>query len=346
MTTANEVIAKAASQVGYYARPGTPTKYGIWYGLSASAWCAMFVSWVADQVGALGIIPKHAYTPSGANWFKARGQWHNGIAGIRRGDIAYFDFPDNVRRIQHVAFVESVNADGSVNTIEGNTSGTGSQSNGGALMRKRRKSYIVGYGRPAYSNVPSTPSEDVGATWDNKGYSKEYILARQRQLKAVGYPIDPDGYRGDKTIAATIDFQKKHGLDPDGIPGPATEAKLNEVLSPPKAVRPNCTALQRALRTPADNAWGAATDKHADALREASAWGGFDYPWGKAFTQGVVGAKQDGVWGPASERAHNATTAAVQQALKNMGFDPGRIDSTWGDNSERAYQAARNACHI
>lgn len=274
MTTANEVIAKAASQVGYYARPGTPTKYGIWYGLSASAWCAMFVSWVADQVGALGIIPKHAYTPSGANWFKARGQWHNGIAGIRRGDIVYFDFPDNLRRIQHVAFVESVNADGSVNTIEGNTSGTGSQSNGGALMRKRRKSYIVGYGRPAYSQVPSAPA------------------------------------------------------------------------APPKAARPDCTALQRAVRTPADNAWGANTDKHMNALREASAWGGFDYPWGKAFTQRVVGAYPDGIWGGNSERAHNATTAAVQQALKNMGFDPGRIDSTWGNNSERAYQAARNACHI
>lgn len=151
MSSANQVLAVAASQLGYYAKPGTASKYGAWYGLPRDPWCAMFVSWVAAEAEAEDIIPRHAYTPAGANWFKARGQWGNGVAGIRRGDIPYFDFPDSLRRIQHVAFAETVNADGSVNTIEGNTSGTGSQSNGGALMRKRRKSYIVGYGRPLYS---------------------------------------------------------------------------------------------------------------------------------------------------------------------------------------------------
>ena len=42
-------------------------------------------------------------------------------------------------------------------TIEGNTSGTGSQANGGQVMMKTRKlgphSFVVGYGRPSYKGA-------------------------------------------------------------------------------------------------------------------------------------------------------------------------------------------------
>ena len=265
--TADQVVRVAASQIGYYDPPGGGrSKFESWYGLSGP-WCAMFQSWCAAQVGALDIIPKHAYTPSGADWFRARGRWHNGIAGARRGDLVYFNFPDNLNRIQHVGIVESVNSDGSVNTIEGNTSSV-SQTNGGHVARKRRKAYIVGYGRPAY------------------------------------------------------------------------------VAAPPKPGKPDCTALQRAVRTTADNSWGPATDQHCDALREASLWGGNDFPWGVAFTQGVVGVAQDGHWGPKSVAGHDRTTIAVQDALRGMGFNPGTSDGRWGPASERAYQGARAACHI
>lgn len=115
---------------------------------------------------------------------------------------------------------------------------------------------------------------------------------------------------------------------------------------PPKPTRPNCTELQRAVRTTADNAWGSITDKHCDAVREASNWGGNDFPYGKAFTQSVCGATPDGIFGPKSWAAHDATVRAVQQALHNMGFNAGPIDGIWGNTTEGAYQAARNACHI
>lgn len=166
MTTAAQVLAVARTQLGRY-YPGV-SPYGQWYGAhvgalatyAAGQFCAMGVSWCAAQVGALDIIPAHAYTPSGAAWFKARGRWHQGRAGARAGDLVYFDFPGPPDRISHVGLVESVNSDGSLNTVEFNTSAVvnGDQRNGRAVARKRRAAYIVGYGRPAYTTTP-TPTQ-------------------------------------------------------------------------------------------------------------------------------------------------------------------------------------------
>lgn len=193
--------------------------------------------------------------------------------------------------------------------------------------------------------APPNTSPMPTPNWNNHGYSTEYIKARQEQLNKVGpYNLVVDGKLGDVSKTATRDFQGKHGLAVDGVPGPMTAAKLTEVLRP--VAKPNCTPLQAAVRTDRDNAWGGVTDKHCDAVREASNWGGNDFPWGKAFTQAVVGAKTDGVWGPMSAAAHTQTVKAVQEALKIMGFNPGPIDGFWGDVTETAYQAARKACHI
>lgn len=159
MSTANKVLAEARKHIGYYRKPGTETTFGVWYALivgqrayRTAQWCAMFISYIASAAGASKLIPLHAYTPSGVNWWKAQKQWHNGLSGVRAGDIVYFQFP-GIGRVSHVGIVESVNKDGSVNTIEGNTSSTaaGDQRNSGTCARKRRKAYIVGYGRPKYA---------------------------------------------------------------------------------------------------------------------------------------------------------------------------------------------------
>jgi N-acetylmuramoyl-L-alanine amidase len=110
--------------------------------------------------------------------------------------------------------------------------------------------------------------------------------------------------------------------------------------------KPSCIALQKAVRTTADNAWGPATDKNCTAVYSASAWFGAKFPYGIAYTQGIVGAQQDGVWGPNSAAALKATTAQVQEALYGMGFPPGLIDGVWGPSTDAAYQKARTACHI
>lgn len=347
-TTIAAAIARAASQIGGYFPGNSP--YGEWYAsrhgdvYNNAQFCAMGLSWVFAQEDALDIFPEHAYTPSGVSWFKSKRRWHNGLSGIRRGDVAYFDFPGAPDRVSHVGIVESVNADGSVNTIEFNTSGAvnGDQRNGRVVARKRRKAYIVGYGRPVYAGAAPAPVESS----NNAGFSSEYVAARQAELNVLGYGLAVDGSRGPLTVAAIKDFQTKNGLTPDGLPGPLTAAKLALATKPSTPKRPNCTVLQTAVRAAPDNSWGPDVDKRLTAVREASIWAGTDFPYGVAYAQRVVGAVPDNRWGPKSKGRHRETVARVQVALRSMGFSPGRIDGDWGRNTESAYQSARKACRF
>ncbi len=125
-------------------------------------WCGYFVDWVAKQVNLK--IPSCVYTPSGVAGFQGKGLWWN-IATKKPeyGDIVFFDFPGG-EKVDHVGIVIEVKDDGTVITVEGNTTAdgkTGSQSNGGEVAKKvraykannKRKLpvYIVGFGRPKWS---------------------------------------------------------------------------------------------------------------------------------------------------------------------------------------------------
>jgi hypothetical protein len=89
---------------------------------------------------------------SGAEAFKKKNKWAAAPSAPKPGWLAYFDFPnDNVNRISHVAIVVKDLGHGLCETIEGNTSGRGSQRNGGMVMRKIRcyegdSAEIVGFG--------------------------------------------------------------------------------------------------------------------------------------------------------------------------------------------------------
>ena len=115
-------------------------KYGEWYGLDYNPWCDMFVSWCADQVGALGIVGKFAYCPSHVNHAKKLGRWLDREEKPQKGDIVFFS---NGSRACHVGIVESRNGSASVTTIEGNTS-VSSNDNGGAVMRRTRSYGVKG----------------------------------------------------------------------------------------------------------------------------------------------------------------------------------------------------------
>ena len=49
--------------------------------------------------------------------------------------------------------------------------------------------------------------------------------------QALKLTVDPgltvDGYWGENTLEALMEFQRKHGLEPDGILGKNTKAELN-----------------------------------------------------------------------------------------------------------------------
>lgn len=170
--TATKLLTSAVKELGYKESPknSNNTKYGEWYGLNGQPWCAMFVSWCANQNNALDIIPKHAYTPSGYKWFKSRNQIVT--SGYKAGDIVYFKFSGT--RIHHVGIVESVRANGDLVTIEGNTSAT-SDDNGGVVMRRvRNPKYVVGAGRPKYiSEAPKVVRAKVNTNGGNLNLRSE-----------------------------------------------------------------------------------------------------------------------------------------------------------------------------
>jgi len=168
--TVKKLIEVAKAELGTIEGPkDNETKYGKWSGANFQPWCGSFVNWCGDQAGVR--IPKTVYTPAGAAAFKKANRWYDAqVCDPEPGDIAYFDFPaDGVDRISHVGIVIKDNGDGTVWTIEGNTSSDdrGSQRNGGQVARKlraykknKRTSYIsiVGFGRPKFKAAGAAPA--------------------------------------------------------------------------------------------------------------------------------------------------------------------------------------------
>lgn len=153
MASVEQVLNIARSQIGYTESPrySNRTKYGAWFGMNGVAWCLIFQQWVFAQAG-FKLPVKTGYTPTMADWYKRNKAW---FKTPKPGDLVFYSF--HGARVDHVGLVERVNSNGTITTIEGNTSVSGSQTNGGAVLRRVRSSRIVGYGRPAYSNTASIP---------------------------------------------------------------------------------------------------------------------------------------------------------------------------------------------
>lgn len=154
--TAQRLIEVALAEVGYIEQGENLTKYGDLMKANGLPWCGSFVNWCGKKAKVK--IPNTVSTVSGSSAFKKNKQWSDAPATPMPGWIAYFDFPDdNVNRISHVGIVVKDLGKGWCETIEGNTSGSGSQRNGGEVMRKKRQysigGSIVGFGRPIYEEA-------------------------------------------------------------------------------------------------------------------------------------------------------------------------------------------------
>ena len=156
--TVRAVLYAAASQVGTTEKPAgsNAVKYNeAFYGRkvsgSAYPWCMAFVWWVFRQAGFN--LFKTASCSAFVGQYKAKSPGQIVRANYRPGDIVFFDFSGRQNKTEHVGIVESVGADGTLTTIEGNT-GTGNDANGGAVMRRKRKPGLVTCGiRPGYSGA-------------------------------------------------------------------------------------------------------------------------------------------------------------------------------------------------
>lgn len=186
------------------------------------------------------------------------------------------------------------------------------------------------------------PADKQPTTWNNKGFSREYIRAQQRMLKTLGfYKGEIDGYLGPQTDSAVRAFQKENALEVDGLPGPATTKKLSAKVNQTTPTKKDIRTLQAAVRAAQDNSWGPDTDKRLRVVMASSAYAGRKFPFGIKYTQSVVGTRQDGYWGKNSIAAHDKTVTAVQKALKDLGYYKGEIDAHWGPLLTKAYTEAR-----
>lgn len=125
-----DLVNVALSQLG---NEGGET-YWRWAGLeSRCEWCALFVSWCADQTGLLaaGQVPYFSFCADGLAWYQAKGMWidrselnaSNYEDVIYPGMIIFFDWADRAGRrdgvSDHVGIVTEV-SNGIIYTVEGN----------------------------------------------------------------------------------------------------------------------------------------------------------------------------------------------------------------------------------
>ena len=141
-------------------------------------------------------------------------------SGRKRGDIVLFDFNHN-KTSDHIGIVISVNKDGTITTIEGNT-GSGNNTNGGQVqMRTRYKSQVNFFVRPKYNKevtadmVIATAKAELGTKESPKNSNKVkynrwfygsnksafwcctfvcWLFAHVEEIKPIEKPKDKYGY--------------------------------------------------------------------------------------------------------------------------------------------------------
>lgn len=157
------IVEVARAQIGYY--DSNINKFTTWYyGLDTSAyWCSIFVSWCADQVGALGTaVPKRASCLSMKNWFEKRGEYYPVDSDYipQKGDIVFINTAvDGTDSIHHVDIITQSGFIKSGKTLKikcigGNTSDI--NYNGSEYVTEKTrpvdgpKAQVVGYAHPSY----------------------------------------------------------------------------------------------------------------------------------------------------------------------------------------------------
>ena len=245
-----DIIAVAKTQAGYYKPGDTPTKYGTWYNgyinatgdyYPSAPWCAMFVSWCAEQAGIpSGVFKRHSYTVTMALWYQNEnnpGYWHErGGYTPQPGDLIFFKFDWNDNYVNHVGIVTKVSG-GKVYTIEGNTSDS-----------VREKSYaltspyIKGYATPDYKEtgikVPESAKISYEANVEGSGWESwkadgapAGTTGSAKKLKGLKVLLSDRGISGGVTYRSHVQSYGWTGWVSDGaVTGVTNEDKRMEAV--------------------------------------------------------------------------------------------------------------------
>ncbi|MCY0917065.1 hypothetical protein OS965_02590 [Streptomyces sp. H27-G5] len=223
------------------------------------AWCHVFTSWGADELGGREVIPMTASCIYGVDWFQKRGRW-------TEYPVLGAPFYMGSRGQDHVGVVYAYDAD-SIYTIEGNTNNNGSYQGDGVYQRvrpRRGAGSPYGYGVPAFDEATVSADPKLGGTKaasvpvpapPQVRVSLAHVIAAAKRDPGLSqggatYPADVnvvevalaaeglladryahDGSFGSLTVSAYSAWQrhmKYTGTAADGIPGKTSLAALGK----------------------------------------------------------------------------------------------------------------------
>ena len=279
----------ALSQIGYKEKRGNDNIYArelTKRGISApnyAPYCAIGIGWAMSTW-------LNPYTLWGLPWY-VPGIWRDAVRlGLttgkpKDGDLVIYDWTMN-RDPDHIGFAYPSKGKGWA--VEFNTSpnNKGSQSNGdGVYMRQRHSSDIVGY--VSVDAIVSRFKIDPGKKAAplpvmREGARGPYV---ERVQRAIGTPVD--GVLGAKSVAALKAWQKSKGLAADGAVGAATWKAVNGTKPAAEpAAKPAAKPAEKVAKRPKVK-----RGSKGEAVKEV---------------QRAVGAKVDGSFGAATEKAIRA----------------------------------------
>lgn len=248
-----KLVAWCNAQIGYTEGANNWNKYapqwtaaGGWNAQN-QPWCDIFVDVGFIESFGIDLASRLTYQPKGgfsalcsasAQFYKDNGAYYN---SPEVGDQIFFNSGGG---INHTGIVVSVSG-GIVTTVEGNSSD---------MVRRNAygigSSYINGYGRPNWKifdeasdgqdgdETPANPPQDdppegkprvEGLPMLKRGDTGEVVRAAQILLNGRGCSVGiwgADADFGSCTFAAVTAFQRRNGLEADGIIGPETWAAL------------------------------------------------------------------------------------------------------------------------
>lgn len=169
-----DITEVAKTQVGYK-QNSAGTKYGNWYNPSFvnQPWCAMFVSWCAEQAGiSQSVIQKFASCSMGVRWFKEQKIWrdsayYGGSAYVpQKGDIIFYRNNGSSNLSDHVGIVLGMNGT-YINVIEGNATNESCCEFKTNTARSLNSKYVIGYATPNYEGGDISEPQKEPKSYEN-----------------------------------------------------------------------------------------------------------------------------------------------------------------------------------
>lgn len=219
--TRNTIITKAHNAIGKSAKDFN----------FQTEWCALFIDWLfGDDTPFTG--NEYYSCTAQMNYWKSVGCWEDGTTGITEGDIIYYDW-DTSGDCDHVGIVTSIQGD-TITVVEGNFGCNDWRlSHVGFRAITHSYAFVKGYAIPDYKVDTNGPIPETRER-PKMLYSIDLVntcLYKVEQLQNMLNVVDNasimcDGYYGEKTKAAVINYQKSRCLEVDGIIGCETITSL------------------------------------------------------------------------------------------------------------------------